>query len=83
MQKKILVVGFSDLYKNIGHCFYKPLNCTMDYFDIASNTNLLDIIITGEFKNISEKNSISIYAFVLILCMFTMYTCCISFVFLE
>ena len=30
-----------------------------------------------------EKNSISIYAFVLILCMFTMYVCCISFVFIE
>ena len=28
-------------------------------------------------------NSISIYAFVLILCMFTMYVCCISFVFIE
>ena len=31
------------------------------------------------FKNIS----INIYAFVLILCMFTMYVCCISFVFIE
>ena len=30
-----------------------------------------------------ENNSISIYAFVLILCMFTMYVCCISFVFIE
>ena len=30
-----------------------------------------------------KKNSISSYAFVLILCMFTMYVCCISFVFIE
>ena len=30
-----------------------------------------------------EKKSISIYVFVLILCMFTMYVCYISFVFIE
>ena len=30
-----------------------------------------------------EKNSISIYAFFPIHCMFTMYVCCISFVFIE
>ena len=29
------------------------------------------------------KNSISIYDFVLILCVFTMYVCCLSFVFIE
>ena len=28
-------------------------------------------------SRLQEKNSISIYAFVLILCMFTMYVCCI------
>ena len=42
------------------------------------------------FKNVGgvgvqakENNSISIYAFCLILCMFTMYLCCISFVFMN
>ena len=30
-----------------------------------------------------KRNAISFYAFVLILCMFTMYVCCISFVFIE
>ena len=48
-------------------------NCTQDCKRSLSYSNCS--------HSQQEKNSISIYAFLLILCMFTMYVCCISSVF--
>ena len=77
-----LIVGFFSLsiFRNYHLFIFMTLLCilTLLYVD-----KILPYACTLYSHSQQEKNSISIYAFVLILCMFTMYVCCISFVFIE
>ena len=76
-----LLLDFSQsIFRNYHLIIFLTLLCilTLLYVD-----RILPYACTLYSHSQQEKNSISIYAFVLILCMFTMYVCCISFVFIE
>ena len=76
----LLFVFFSIYFCNYHLFIFITLLCilTLLYVD-----KILPYACTLYSHSQQEKNSISIYAFVLILCMFTMYVCCLSFVFIE
>ena len=76
----LIVVFFSIYFRNYHLFIFITLLCilTLLYVD-----KILPYACTLYSHSQQEKNSLSIYAFALILCMFTMYICCISFVFIE
>ena len=76
----LLLVFSQSIFRNYHLFIFITLLCilTLLYVD-----KILPYACTLYSHSQQEKNSISIYAFVLILCMFTMYVCCISFVFIE
>ena len=76
-----LIVCFSQsIFRNYHLFIFITLLCILSMLYVDK---ILPYACTLYSHSQQEKNSISIYAFVLILCMFTLCVCCISFVFIE
>ena len=76
----LLLVFSQSIFRNYHLFIFITLLCILSLLYVDK---ILPYACTLYSHSQQEKNSISIYAFVLIFCMFTMYVCCISFVFIE